>query len=69
MSTWNLCGGFFCVVDTAQGLTPLQTALAAIQAKTDSLTFTVSGQVDANIQSVNDTEVSGAGTPADPWGP
>lgn len=41
----------------------------AIKAKTDSLTFTVAGQVDANIQYVNDTIVTGAGTAGDPWGP
>jgi hypothetical protein len=43
--------------------------IAAIKAKTDSLTFTVAGQVDANIQYVNDTLVQGAGTAGSPWGP
>ncbi len=42
---------------------------AAIKLKTDSLTFTVASMVDANIQAVNDTTVTGAGTPASPWGP
>lgn len=42
---------------------------ATIRAKTDSLTFTVAGQVDSNIQSVNDTTVSGTGSSANPWGP
>lgn len=41
----------------------------AIKAKTDSLTFTVANQIDANIQYVNDSEVTGAGTAGDPWGP
>ncbi len=41
----------------------------AIKAKTDSLTFTVAGQVDSNIQYVNDSQITGAGTEADPWGP
>ena len=41
----------------------------AIQTKTDSLTFTVANQVDANIESVNGTTVAGSGTSADPWGP
>lgn len=40
----------------------------AIKLKTDQLTFTNTGEVDANLQSVNDTalEGDGAGTP---WGP
>ena len=42
---------------------------AAIKAKTDSLTFGVAGQVDANIQSVNDVAVTGIGTSGSPWGP
>jgi hypothetical protein len=39
----------------------LDTEIAAIKAKTDSLTFTVAGQVDANIQYVNDTAIQGTG--------
>lgn len=46
----------------------LDTEIAAIKAKTDSLTFTVAGQVDANIQSVNDVTVVGNGS-GTPWGP
>ena len=46
----------------------LDTEVAAIKAKTDSLTFTVAGQVDANIQSVNDTALTGDGSTT-PWGP
>lgn len=41
----------------------------AIKAKTDSLAFTVAGQVDANVQYVNDVQVTGVGSEADPWGP
>lgn len=33
----------------------------AIKAKTDSLTFTVAGQVDANMQAINDVAVTGDG--------
>lgn len=33
----------------------------AIQSKTDSLTYTVANQVDANIQSINDTTITGDG--------
>lgn len=47
----------------------VDTEVAAIKAKTDSLTFSVSGVVDANVTYVNDTAVDGAGTSADPWGP
>lgn len=43
--------------------------VAAIKTKTDSLTFTVAGQVDSNIESVNGTTVNGSGTAGDPWGP
>lgn len=41
----------------------------AIKAKTDSLTYTVAGQVDANIQYVNDTQVTGDGGSGTEWGP
>lgn len=47
----------------------IDTEVAAIKAKTDSLTFTVSGQVDANIQYVNDTAVQGDGGSGTEWGP
>lgn len=39
----------------------LDTEVAAIKAKTDSLTFTVAGQVDANVQSINDITITGNG--------
>jgi hypothetical protein len=42
---------------------------AAVVAKTNSLTFTVAGQVDANIQSVNDVTVTGTGIDGDEWSP
>jgi hypothetical protein len=47
----------------------LDTEVAAIKAKTDSLTFTVAGQVDANIQYVNDVQVTGDGQAGTEWGP
>jgi len=40
----------------------------AIKAKTDSLTFTVAGLVDGNLQRVNDVALTGDGS-ATPWGP
>ena len=52
------------------GLTPEEsTNLAAIKTKTDELTFTESGNVDANVQYVNDVEVDGTGATGDEWGP
>jgi hypothetical protein len=46
----------------------VDTVVDAIKAKTDSLTFTKAGEVDANIQSVNDVTVNGNGA-GTPWGP
>jgi hypothetical protein len=48
---------------------PANADIAAIKAKTDSLAFTVAGQVDANIQYVHDVAVKGVGSEADPWNP
>lgn len=42
-------------------ITTIDTVVDAVKAKTDSLTFTVSNQVDANIQSINDTTITGNG--------
>jgi hypothetical protein len=47
----------------------LDTEVAAIKAKTDSLTFTTAGQVDANVQSVNDVALQGDGTAGNSWRP
>jgi hypothetical protein len=51
--------------------TGLRTNTAAIKAKTDSLTFTVAGVVDSNIQRVNDVAIQGTGDTgtADTWRP
>jgi hypothetical protein len=54
---------------TAFADTGVNARLSAVQTKTDSLTFTTAGQVDSNVQSVNDVTVNGAGTSANPWGP
>ena len=48
---------------------PDNAGIAAIKAKTNSLTFTIPGFVDSNIQYVNDIEVAGNGQVATPWGP
>lgn len=47
----------------------VDTVVDAIKAKTDSLTFTVAGQVDANVQYVNDVQVTGDGQSGSEWGP
>jgi hypothetical protein len=47
----------------------MQIDVDAIQAKTDSLTFTVPKVLDANIQYVNDVEVTGTGETGSEWGP
>lgn len=46
---------------TAANLATVDTVVDAIKAKTDSLTFTVAGQVDANVQSINDVTITGDG--------
>lgn len=53
---------------TAGYTAPDNPSITAIKTKTDSLSFTVAGQVDANIQYVNDVQVVGNGAGA-PWGP
>lgn len=39
-----------------------ETTVAAVKAKTDSLTFTVAGNVDANVQKINDVTITGDGS-------
>jgi len=50
-------------------LSAVDTEVAAIKAKTDSLTFTVANQLDTNIRSVNSTSVQGTGAPGNEWRP
>jgi hypothetical protein len=52
----------------AADLTTVDTVVDAIKAKTDSLTFTEAGHVDANVQRINDVELAGDGS-GTPWGP
>lgn len=55
---------------TAAQASDIPTAnISAIKTQTDKLTFTVTNQVDVNIQYVNDVQVNGAGTAGSPWGP
>ncbi len=46
----------------------LDLLLDGVKTKTDSLTFTTAGNVDSNIQYINDTAVTGNGGTT-PWGP
>jgi hypothetical protein len=43
--------------------------IASIKTKTDSLTFTQAGHVDANIQMVNDVTIQGDGQLGTEWSP
>jgi len=63
------CVPFTCTLYTAANLMDdIKTDTAAIKTQTDKLAFTVTNQVDANIQSINDTAVAGDGGTT-PWGP
>lgn len=61
-------GDSYAIVNGDHGLVSIQDDVDTIKAKTDSLTFTVANQVDANIQAINDTAVTGNGG-VTPWGP
>ena len=68
--TGNLSGSVGSVTGmSAANITTGLIEVTAIKAKTDSLVFTVAGQVDSNIQSVNDVTVTGNGQPGNEWGP
>ena len=47
---------------SAGAIASLQTAADAIKTKTDSLTFTQAGHVDANVQRINDVAITGDGS-------
>jgi hypothetical protein len=51
----------FLDTEVAAILAAVDTEVAAIKAKTDSLTFTQAGHVDANIQRINDVVITGDG--------
>lgn len=53
---------------TAAALTTVDSVVDAIKAKTDSLTFTKTGEVDANVQSINDVTITGDGAPGTEFG-
>lgn len=69
-AVWNAPTGDYTTPDTLGGeINDLMLDVIAIKAKTDSLTFTVAGHVDANIQYVNDIAVTGDGETGTEWGP
>jgi hypothetical protein len=50
------------VIPTVSAVTGLTAAdVGAIKTKTDSLTFTQAGHVDANVQRINDVTITGDG--------
>lgn len=54
-------------LDTAVATLASSATLAAVKLKTDSLTFTIPGQVDANAESMNATTINGTGASGDLW--
>lgn len=54
---------------TQTSVDTVDTVVDAIKVQTDKLKFTVTNEVDANVQSVNDTALTGDGSVATPWGP
>lgn len=56
-------------IDASALNTASATTIPAIVAKTNSLTFTVANNLDANIQYVNDVQVTGDGQTGSEWGP
>jgi hypothetical protein len=54
-------GGALTSLATAANLATVDTVVDAIKVKTDSLTFTTAGIVDANVQQINDVAITGNG--------
>lgn len=61
-------GDSYALANGSAGLVAIDTVVDAIKVQTDKLTFTVANQVDANMQSINDTALVGNGG-VTPWGP
>jgi hypothetical protein len=67
-AVWNAATGDYTTPDTMGGeFNDLNLNVIAIKAKTDNLTFTVAGQVDANAESMNGATILGNGTSGDLW--
>ena len=62
-------GDSYALANGATGFVAIDTVVDAVKVQTDKLAFTVTNQVDANIQYVNDVAVTGVGTVGNPWGP
>jgi hypothetical protein len=62
----NIMGSFDVSTDN---LAAISDTLDLVKGKTDGLTFTQAGVIDANIQYVNDIEVKGTGEDDNPWNP
>lgn len=70
--TWsirNIAADAGSTLATASALSTTDTAVSAIKTQTDKFVFTVANQVDANIQYVNDVQVTGTGASGNEWGP
>lgn len=66
----NVTGSVGSVVGAVGSVTGLTASdVGAIKAKTDSLTFTVAGFIDANTLKIKGTTITGSGTAGSPWGP
>lgn len=61
-------GDSYALANGSAGFVAIDTVVDAIKVQTDKLTFTVTNQVDANMQSINDTALVGNGG-VTPWGP
>ncbi|MDQ5960405.1 MAG: hypothetical protein QG592_1488 [Pseudomonadota bacterium] len=61
-------GDTYALANGATGFAAIDTVVDAIKAKTDSLTFTTAGIVDANVQQINDVTITGDGAPGTEFG-
>jgi hypothetical protein len=59
----------FLDTEVAAILAAVDTEVGAIKTKTDQLTFGVANTLNSNVTYVNETQVDGVGSEADPWGP
>ncbi len=62
-------GDTFSLANGASGFVATKTDTAAIKTKTDSMTFTISGQIRADVRYVTGLQVIGVGTSGNPWRP
>ena len=51
----------------SEALSDIEAAVLAMKVKTDQLSFTVAGHVDANSEYLNGAEVAGDGSSGNPW--